>query len=95
MTSFWIVAAVMLAVALAFLAPTLLGRKRLRSQDRSDQNVQFARERLNELETEFGRGALSETDYERARQELELALLNDVGDELPSSEKGQLTAGPR
>jgi cytochrome c-type biogenesis protein CcmH len=94
MTSFWIVAAAMVAVALAFLAPTLLGRKRLSSQDRSDQNVQIARERLNELESEFGRGALSEADYERARQELELALLNDVGDELPTTEKDQLTASP-
>jgi len=94
MTSFWIVAAVMVAVALTFLAPTLLGRKRLSSQDRSDQNVQIARERLNELESEFGRGALSEADYERARQELELALLNDVEDELPSNEKDPLTASP-
>lgn len=94
MTSFWIVAAVMLAVALAFLAPTLLGRKRLRSQDRSDQNVQFARERLNELETEFGRGALNETDYERAKQELELALLNDIEGQTASDEKNQLTASP-
>lgn len=94
MTSLWIVAAVMLAVALAFLAPTLLGRKRLRSQDRSDQNVQFARERLNELETEFGRGALTETDYERARQELEIALLNDIEDQTASDEKDQLTASP-
>ncbi len=94
MTSFWIAAAAMMAVALALLAPTLLGRKRLRSLDRREQNIQIARERLNELETEFGRGALSESDYEHAKQELEMALLNDVDDQTTSQDKHSLSASP-
>ncbi|HID49783.1 MAG TPA: c-type cytochrome biogenesis protein CcmI [Chromatiales bacterium] len=80
MTTFWIMAALMLLAALGLLAPPLLGRGRVREQDWDAQNVRIARERLQELEAEFGRGALSQADYESARQELEQALLVDVED---------------
>lgn len=78
MIVFWIFAALMLAAALLLLVPALLGRTQVRDLDRDQQNVAIARERLKELEGEFGRGALSEADYEQARRELEQALLNDV-----------------
>ena len=60
------------------LIPALLGRKSVRDLDRNQQNVAIARERFKELESEYGRGSLTEVDYEQARQELEQALLNDV-----------------
>ena len=78
MIVFWIFAALMLAAALWLLVPALLGRKSIHDLDRNQQNVAIARERLTELESEYGRGSLSELDYEQARQELEQALLNDV-----------------
>ena len=78
MIVFWIFAALMLAAALLLLVPALLGRTQVRDLDRNQQNVAIARERLKELEGEFGRGALSEADYEQAKRELEQALLNDV-----------------
>ncbi len=78
MTVFWIFAALMLAAALWLLVPALLGRKRISDLDRNQQNVAIARERLKELESEYGRGGLSEADYAQAKQELEQALLNDV-----------------
>jgi cytochrome c-type biogenesis protein CcmH len=84
MIVFWIFAALMLAAALWLLIPALLGRKMVRDLDRNQQNVAIARERLKELESEFGRGSLTETDYEQARQELEQALLNDVDDAVVS-----------
>ena len=80
MIVFWIFAALMLAAALWLLIPALLGRKSIRDLDRNQQNVAIARERMRELESEFGRGSLSEGDYQQARQELEQALLNDVED---------------
>jgi cytochrome c-type biogenesis protein CcmH len=85
MIVFWIFAALMLAAALWLLIPALLGRKQVRDLDRNQQNVAIARERLKELESEYGRGSLSEDDYEQAKQELEQALLNDVDDSLASS----------
>ena len=78
MIVFWIFAALMLAAALWLLVPALLGRKSIRDLDRNQQNVAIARERLQELESEYGRGSLSELDYKQARQELEQALLIDV-----------------
>jgi len=85
MIVFWIFAALMLAAALWLLIPALLGRKSIRDRDRNQQNVAIARERFKELESEYGRGSLTETDYEQARQELEQALLNDVDDAVVSS----------
>lgn len=78
MIVFWIFAALMLAAALWLLIPALLGRKSIHDLDRNQQNVAIARDRLKELESEYGRGSLSEGDYEQAKQELEQALLNDV-----------------
>ena len=78
MIVFWIFAALMLAAALWLLIPALLGRKSIHDLDRNQQNVAIARDRLKELESEYGRGSLSEVDYEQAKQELEQALLNDV-----------------
>jgi cytochrome c-type biogenesis protein CcmH len=78
MIVFWIFAALMLAAALLLLVPALLGRKQVRGLDRNQQNVAIARERLKELEGEYGRGTMSETNYEQAKRELEQALLNDV-----------------
>jgi len=78
MIVFWIFAALMLAAALLLLVPALLGRKQVRDLDRNQQNVAIARERMKELEGEYGRGTLSEADYEQAKRELEQALLNDV-----------------
>ena len=78
MIVFWIFAALMLAAAMLLLVPALLGRKQVRDQDRNQQNVAIARERMKELEAEYGRGTLSETDYEQAKRELEQALLHDV-----------------
>ena len=85
MIVFWIFAALMLAAALWLLIPALLGRKSVRDRDRNQQNVAIARERFKELESEYGRGSLTETDYEQARQELEQALLNDVDGAVVSS----------
>jgi cytochrome c-type biogenesis protein CcmH len=78
MIVFWIFAALMLAAALLLLVPALLGRKQVRDLDRDQQNVIIARERMKELEGEYGRGILSEVDYEQAKRELEQALLHDV-----------------
>jgi cytochrome c-type biogenesis protein CcmH len=85
MIVFWIFAALMLVAALLLLLPALLGRKSVRDLDRNQQNVAIARERLKELESEYGRGSINELDYEQAKQELEQALLIDVDESQPTS----------
>ncbi len=78
MTVFWIITAAMIAVALALLAPTLLRRHAASADDTERFNVEIARERLADLEQEKTAGDLSDEEFEQARQDLELALAQDL-----------------
>lgn len=78
MIVFWIVTAIMIVIALAFIAPSLLRASELPDSDRDTQNVIIARERLAELKSEHEAGSLSEEEYEQTRLELEQALLIDL-----------------
>jgi cytochrome c-type biogenesis protein CcmH len=78
MTLFWILAAAMIVVALALLAPTLLKKHRAASYDTKVLNVEIARERLAELEKAKEAGDLSEEEFAQGRRDLELALAQDL-----------------
>lgn len=78
MTIFWIITAVMILAALAFIAPSLLRASELRESDRDKQNVVIARERLADLNREHATGSLSDEEYEQTKLELEQALLIDL-----------------
>lgn len=78
MTVFWIITAAMILVALALLAPTLL-RRHAASTDATERfNVEIARERLADLVTEKEAGGLSDEEFAQAKQDLELALAQDL-----------------
>ena len=72
--TFWIIAAVMVAAALAFVVLPLLRKPRTEADRRRQQNITIAREQLAELEGDFKSGRLEQPVYEQTRQELELAL---------------------
>ncbi len=78
MTLFWILTAVMIAAALAIIAPALLRRQRTDVLDRNAQNVAIARERLAELDAELAKGELRAEQHTRAKLELEQVLLQDI-----------------
>jgi cytochrome c-type biogenesis protein CcmH len=78
MMIFWTLSAAMILVALAMLAPALLRARKTDALDRDQQNLVIARERLDELHKERASGALSEEQFEQAKQELEQALLLDI-----------------
>ncbi|MCW8907095.1 MAG: c-type cytochrome biogenesis protein CcmI [Sedimenticola sp.] len=91
MILFWIITAVMILAALAFVAPPLLRQRTLADSDRDRQNVVIARERLDELDREHAAGSLSEAEYEQTKLELEQALLNDLeeaGQDVPDTGAG-------
>jgi cytochrome c-type biogenesis protein CcmH len=68
----------MIVVALALLAPTLL-RRHADSTDTTEQfNVEIARERLADLVKEKEAGGLSDEEFAQAKQDLELALAQDL-----------------
>jgi cytochrome c-type biogenesis protein CcmH len=78
MTSFWSMAAAMLAAALAFLLIPLLRARRELDIDNEAAELAVYRRRLQELKQERALGTLSAQEYEAARAELEQALARDL-----------------
>lgn len=81
MIIFWVVAAILITVALIFVLPPLLKRGKpagVTAQANSALNVAVYRDQQQELESDRRAGTLSEEQYERARVELEQRLLEDV-----------------
>lgn len=80
MITFWIISALLVAGALAFLLPPLVRRRpAARSTDRTLANADLYRDELDELKRERADGRIDERQYEEARLEIERRLLEDVG----------------
>jgi cytochrome c-type biogenesis protein CcmH len=82
---FWIIAAVLVFIALALILPPLLkpttelaGAGESSQQLRRLQNIEIAKEQLNELEQRFEKGEMDNDAYQQTRDELELALYNNM-----------------
>lgn len=75
--SFWIIAALMTAVALAVALLPLL-RTPSRSGERETENLAIYRQRLRELDREVAEGQLPADEADGVRAELERRLLEDV-----------------
>ncbi len=79
---FWLIAAAMTGLALAFVLPRLLASRappaRMR---RAEINAAIYRSELASLAGERAEGQVSDEQYALARQELERRLLRDVADE--------------
>ena len=78
MTLFWIISAAMILAALALLAPTLLRHQKAEVDNTESLNVDIARERLAELTKEKEAGELSDEEFAQAKQDLEVALAQDL-----------------
>ncbi len=79
MTSFWIICAVLLIVALLFVVWPLW-RKTAQSNDvlRDAANLEILRDQAAELETDLHNGLLNQDAYEQGRRELQVRLLDEV-----------------
>jgi cytochrome c-type biogenesis protein CcmH len=85
----WLAIAAMIAISLAFVLPGLVCRRPAgRHATRSELNVGIHRDRIEELERERASGAIGASDYERARTEVERALLDEARDEAPMRDVG-------
>lgn len=78
MSTFFLVAAGLVAAALAFVLRPLLGRADKKKISRTEANIAIYRDELRELDADLAAGTLARADYERARVELEARLLEDV-----------------
>jgi len=78
MTVFWIIAAALVCVALLLVIPPLFRRSDIETQERRQQNIDIARERIDALEAERAAGSISKSEYEQRRSEVEEVLYNDL-----------------
>ncbi|MEX2474348.1 c-type cytochrome biogenesis protein CcmI [Marinobacter sp.] len=87
-TLFWILAAALICLALAFIIwPLFSHRSDKRAQmDLRNQNLLAYRSRMKELEGEYEAGNLDEENYQQLREELAGSMLDDV----PDADKGLL-----
>lgn len=97
MTLFWILAGLLLAGALLFVVPPLLGGHSRKAAASSDEvNVTVYRDQLRELDTDLAQGTITRADYEAARLEIERRLLDDVdggtGTAMPARGVGRVAA---
>lgn len=86
-TIFWAAAAGMVAVAMLFLLPPLLGRSRAVGVARRETNLAIFQQRLEELKQDLEAGALSEAQFGQSEADLKRELLSDLeGDEQQAEE---------
>lgn len=79
MIMFWLICAVFVAIALAFVIPSLLAgaQKEPDTQDK-EANIEVYRDQLSELEADLQNGITSQEQYQQDRDEIERRLLDDV-----------------
>jgi cytochrome c-type biogenesis protein CcmH len=75
---FWIIAILLIIIALAIILPPLLKDTQIETDARRDQNIQIAKEQLAELKTAFTNNEMQQEDYLARRDELEQALYSDT-----------------
>jgi cytochrome c-type biogenesis protein CcmH len=82
MILFWLICAVFIVIAFAFVLPTAL-RKNEKSQreladERKQANIAVYRDQLSELEADLQNGIISNEQYTQDRDEIERRLLEDT-----------------
>lgn len=78
MTTFWIIAALMLGLGLIVLLFSLRRQVGEISEDVQERNLRIAREKIAELDAELAAGTLDKTTYDQAREEVDRELLEDI-----------------
>lgn len=101
MINFWFVASLFIVLASLFLlvpAYRVMFRGKapvnVPGLSREKENVDLFKERLAELDLEFSENRLSSQSYQERKQELELALLNDVDQQSSITESSGINSQP-
>jgi cytochrome c-type biogenesis protein CcmH len=89
MILFWLICAALVAIALAFVLPTLLqtAPKDTAEAEREEANVDVYRDQLSELDADLRNGIISPEQYQQDRDEIERRLLDDVSTDPAASKK--------
>lgn len=78
MILFWLICAGLVAIALAFVLPTLLQHAPVEQNDKELANIEVYRDQLSELDADLANGIVSPKQYQQDRDEIERRLLDDV-----------------
>jgi cytochrome c-type biogenesis protein CcmH len=91
---FWVICAILILIALAFVLPPALQRSQeanLKTDDeRRQANIVVYRDQLSELESDLHNGIVGEEQYAQDRDEIERRLLEDTASVSPK----KITAAP-
>jgi cytochrome c-type biogenesis protein CcmH len=91
MILFWLICAIFIAIALAFILPTALHRdeksRRAVADERKQANIAIYRDQLAELEADLRNGIVSREQYALDRDEIERRLLEDTATATPPARK--------
>ena len=94
MSIFLSIAGLMVAVALAWLLPTLLKRQRsVSATTEAASNLSILRDQLAELERDLARGTLSQAHYQQARDDFDRRVLEELSE--PASRAAVAGSGRR
>jgi len=75
---FMIIAATLIVLAFIWIVPSLLKQHDLSGLDRKEQNINIARERLDEIAADHATGVIDDETFESTKTELEASLIDDV-----------------
>jgi cytochrome c-type biogenesis protein CcmH len=91
MIFFWIVCAALIAIALAFILPTLLDKsaKPAAPEERRKANIAVYRDQLTELKGDLQNGIVSQEQFAQDSEEIERRLLEDLDSKPPLSKKAE------
>ena len=82
MILFWVICALLILVALAFVLPAALQRSAVSNavsdDERKQANIAVYRDQLSELEADLRNGIVGEEQYAQDREEIERRLLEDT-----------------
>ncbi len=81
MILFWVICALLIVIALAFVLPPALQRSEenvVSDDERKQANIEVYRDQLSELEADRLNGIVAEDQYEADRDEIERRLLEDT-----------------
>jgi cytochrome c-type biogenesis protein CcmH len=82
MILFWVICALLIVVALAFILPPVLQRSDeaevVSDEERKQANIAVYRDQLSELEADLRNGIIAEDQYTQDREEIERRLLEDT-----------------
>jgi len=88
---FWVICALMIVIALAFVLPPALQRSdvaQVSDEERKQANIAIYRDQLSELAADLRNGIVAEDQYAQDREEIERRLLEDTATATPSKTTG-------